>query len=277
MGRTMVKLGAAALLSVLGVAAGCVGGSKPGATGSVSIPLATTTANGRVFALCSGLFRISAMADSGGMWTIQASEHIKEGWVAQALPTGRYRLELSSWQLCENNSAGLTPVGARLESANPMYFDIVALETAYVTFAFVAAERPVAFGGQVVVNLQVREADGASGPYGGAPDLYDGCIFTCARERETARHADEDGASVSCSRWSAAASCTTYCYYETCRNSSDSRCAARLNPRWTSACPALLDAYYRCASRGIWTCEKTDSGTYVPRPPQECPSAGGCE
>jgi hypothetical protein len=157
----------AVFLLTFAALAGCGSGDTGDATpGSLSLPLGATSSSGRAFVLCEGTF---AVTSPGYDTEVLAEEHVDEQSVALVLQPSEYEVLLRpGWTLCELQEGDLEPVEARLLSAATQSFEIEANETTFVYYRFEVDGEPVAFGGQLVLGIDVVETSSGMGGSSGA-------------------------------------------------------------------------------------------------------------
>lgn len=169
------------LAVVLGLVMGCGNSHEQSqaGTGSLRVPLSSTSYVGKQYVLCQGTFDILNFG-TGQTWAIDASEHTAEAYVTQTLPSGDYQVSLTNWQLCEATADGLEPVDAQLWSGDTQWVYINPLQASYAYFSFMVAGETLAFDGQLMIQISVWEGYGAGGsfPYGGYGSITGGAWAT---------------------------------------------------------------------------------------------------
>lgn len=145
-------LSALALFTIAGLAA-CAAETT---TGTVALPLTTTTDEGTIYRLRDGSFHIGT---SGGLGLGLSTEDAPDATALHAdLDAGSYSVTLAEGWRMERNAggAGFEPVAASMVSANPRGFEVVDGASTAVSFVFrVAGEGNVALGGGVDIGIDV--------------------------------------------------------------------------------------------------------------------------
>ena len=125
-------------------------------TGTVALPLTTTTAEGTIYRLRDGSFQI---ATPGGLAIGLSTEDAPDATALHVdLDAGNYNVMLADgWRLERNaGGAGFEPVAASMVSSNPRFFDVVDGASTAVSFIFrVDGEGNVALGGGVDIGIDV--------------------------------------------------------------------------------------------------------------------------
>jgi hypothetical protein len=160
--------------------AACSSNSNPAevaTTGSVSLPLQTTSSSGKIYRLRNATFDVSGPADVS-LTTPPAGADDSQTALVQALTSGNYSVLLQPgwqlWHIAADGSEGM--IAATLMSPNPATFQVTTGAQSNIVYAFnVVADGIVTFGsGSVGIGISVNETDGGAGctPSMG-PDLPD--------------------------------------------------------------------------------------------------------
>lgn len=160
--RTLVVL-------ILGALSGCGSSDQANGAGigSLRVPLAATAYEGVHYVLCQGKFTITGYSSGTPTIVLDASAHKTEAYLSQDLPSGDYEVALTGWELCKATGDGLTPVAARLISNPEQGVTISPLQASYAYYQFEVAGEKLAFDGQLMIQISVRQATGGATGTGG--------------------------------------------------------------------------------------------------------------
>jgi hypothetical protein len=132
--------------------------------GTVSLPLQTTSASGKLYRLRSGHFDISGPVMTS-LNTPTPAVGDTELFLRTTLASGNYTMRLAPgwklWRIAPDGTEGVVP--AQLVSANPAEFQVTNGNETPVVFTFQAVDDgTITFGsGSTRVEINVREGDGA--------------------------------------------------------------------------------------------------------------------
>jgi cysteine-rich repeat protein len=156
----MLKIGRIVCVCLVGlVTAACSAGdgrdrgSETAATGSIQVPLVTTTASGETYRL-QAMFHI----DSGALERDLDGTSDSNTSVSTDLPVGFYLMSLvEGWSISLVTETGEAQVEALLLTANPVAFEVVSQAESDVVWRFRVGDDVIDFGeGRVNISFEVE-------------------------------------------------------------------------------------------------------------------------